>query len=260
MKTVRRIAVACTMIVSLMTVLVCAAGDSNGAQPSPKDQDVALNQSVSINETTSGAAVAEKTGKASGGAADHLLPADEEKRTPRSLTRLRSAKQGKSSRQASGLSGDQDVPWYRTGVGALAIVLALLGAGAWAIRRWMPMARVADSSVLRVVARACLSPKHNLALVRVGRRFVLVGVSGDRVNTLCEVCDPDEAAQLTACCDTSGKPGVGAFDDLLLRETVDYGKTAEPQADEAKLTRADGVRTREPLNDLLRKLRTLKSR
>ena len=258
MVTVRRTALISIIAVPFITALLYAGEDPKDAQPSPGDRRVTLNQSVFIDQAASQALTAEKGEAAVGGRTG--LPTDAEASgTPRTLARRRGARERESPHQASGAYGARQTPWYRKGAAALAVVLALLVAAAWAVRRWAPIARSADSGVLRVVARASLTPKHNLALVRVGRRFVLVGASADRVNALCEVCDPDEVAQLTACCDASRRTGAGPFDDLLIGEAADYRETPESEEDSAKLTRTEPARTRAPLNDLLRRLRSLQT-
>lgn len=79
----------------------------------------------------------------------------------------------------------------------LTIVLGLVAAAAWIVKRTMPARRLATGSgVLEIVARMPLSSKQSLVLVKMGRQLVLVGVSPDRVNTLCLVDDPDQVAEL----------------------------------------------------------------
>lgn len=158
------------------------------------------------------------------------------------------------------LTTSQPVPWYRTGLGALTIVLVLVGLVTWMAKRWVPGARAGETDLLRVVARASLSPKHNVALVRVGHRFVLVGISGDRVNGLCEINEPDEVAYLANRTGTSLKRGTPGFDDLMLREEAGY-REEEMLPDKPRVASpAKGPRIREPLKDLLRRLRTVQVR
>jgi flagellar biosynthetic protein FliO len=79
----------------------------------------------------------------------------------------------------------------------LAIVLALVLGAAWAVKRYLPARRlVTGSGVLEVVARLPLSPKQSLVLVKMGRQMVLVGVTPERVNTVCLVDDPEQVAEL----------------------------------------------------------------
>lgn len=159
-----------------------------------------------------------------------------------------------------------DVPWYQTGIGALGIVLAVIGAAVWCVRRWMPTFGGAGCAVLNVVGRAGLSPKHSVALVSLGRRFVLVGLSGDRMTRICEVSDPQEVAELTRRLGQSGSTGkpvltggkANAFASLLTGEVNEYAKVPKPAgkgASRAKERR--GKASREPLSALLERLRSL---
>ena len=152
-----------------------------------------------------------------------------------------------------------DVPWYRTGIGALSIVLAVIAAAVWCVRRWMPTFGGTDCAVLNVVGRAGLSPKHSVALVSLGRRFVLVGLSGDRMTRICEVSDPQEVADLTLRLSQSGSGDTAkAFESLLTGEVNEYANDPKPAT--RGVSRAkdrQGNAGREPLSALLKRLRSL---
>lgn len=256
----RPIPVTYALAALLAVVSPSPAGDVNVASVSSNDPRVAPNKSVSIDEATPDHTAFQETASQSRRAGDLQTETGETKRASPPSAKRRSAKQARLSRESTRLSGARNTPWYRTGIGALAIVLVLVGGATWVVRRWLPTARAGESAVLRVVARTSLSPKHNLALVRLGHRFLLVGVSGDRVNTLCDVNDPDEVAELAARTGTLAKLGAGDFDGQLLREVADYGGATASEAVEAESTRGKRIRPRKPLNDLLRKLRALQSK
>jgi flagellar biogenesis protein FliO len=124
----------------------------------------------------------------------------------------------------------------------------------------MPSARAADSGVLRVVGRAALSSKQSVALIQLGRRFVMVGISGDRLNRLCEVGDPDEVAELAARTGAMPASRAGAFDDLLLREAADFGEHHEGDPEGARSIRTNVGRTPKRLSGLLQRLRALQAK
>lgn len=107
------------------------------------------------------------------------------------------------------------LPWYRSAVASLVIVLLLLGGVYWVVRRWVPIAKAPDNRVIQVVARTAISPKQGLALVRFGRRFVLVGTSPDRMDVLADVSDPAEVADLVMQLGGAGRQRRGHFDKLL---------------------------------------------
>ena len=138
----------------------------------------------------------------------------------------------------------------------MAIVLALVGGTYWVVRRWMPSMRAADTGVLRVVGRTSLGPKHQVVLVQLGRRLVAVGVSGDRLATLCEITDPDEVAMLVA---RSGARSDAGFNEELFREASTFEEPIGELTGELRSAPPCGARESKPVRDLLHKLRTLRS-
>lgn len=142
------------------------------------------------------------------------------------------------------------VPWYRNGLGSLAIVLAAIALAYYLLRRWMPSTKARETGLLRVVARTHLTAKQHAALIQLGRRFVLVGVSPDRLTILTEIRDADEVAELAA---RSGARSIQAFDEQLMDEATLY----EGMKDEPASRHAVGKHG-EPVKDLLAKLRKLR--
>ncbi len=67
---------------------------------------------------------------------------------------------------------------------ALAIVVALMFALAWAVRRFGPVTRTGKNLGLSVLGQVHLGPKTALALVRVGKSVLLVGVTSSSVNLI----------------------------------------------------------------------------
>jgi flagellar biogenesis protein FliO len=51
---------------------------------------------------------------------------------------------------------------------------------------------------VRVLSRTTIGAKQQLMLLQVGRRLVLVADSGGQMNSVCEITDPDEVAELAA--------------------------------------------------------------
>jgi flagellar biogenesis protein FliO len=56
------------------------------------------------------------------------------------------------------------------------------------------------------MGRSPLASRHNLQLIRLGRKLLLVSVTPDRAETLAEVTDPEEVDHLSALCRQS-QPG-----------------------------------------------------
>jgi len=157
-------------------------------------------------------------------------------------------------------SATAETPWYRTGFGALCVVLAAVAAAYVVVRKWVPTVRTPTNGLIRVVARAALTPKHHVALVQVGRRLIAVGVSPDRIDTLCEIDDCDETA-LSATGRTAAEPRAGrGFAALLAGERADY----PAQGDSTRVTEGGGdprgAPGGRPLADLKHRLHALRSR
>jgi flagellar biogenesis protein FliO len=148
-----------------------------------------------------------------------------------------------------------DTPWYRSGIGALSIVLVVIVGVFIMLRRYVPAMRAPEGDVLKVVARASLTPKQTLSLIQLGRRFVLVAISAGRVDALCEVNDVDEVAELIMA--TGGKfPGrTSEFDTQLRSEAANYDASTAGELEEvADLPEKERGRA---VSDLLERLKTL---
>lgn len=68
--------------------------------------------------------------------------------------------------------------------GVALLFIALLGAAAWALKTYGPVARMRRTTGLDVVGRMPLTPKAGLALVQVGKTLLLVGVTQNQVNLI----------------------------------------------------------------------------
>ncbi|HWL95146.1 MAG TPA: flagellar biosynthetic protein FliO [Phycisphaerae bacterium] len=89
----------------------------------------------------------------------------------------------------------------------LCAVLLVVGGLTYAAKRWMPRTlRSSGGDALKVVARQSISTKQSVCLVRVGRRLVLIGVTPERITSLSEICDAQEASSLLAQLE-SGRSG-----------------------------------------------------
>ena len=252
------------ILVAAATLAAFSAVSAGQADEPSRDGQtgrVSPNQSASVERSPSEAGTAEMEAAmvppAGGDTAPALTAAAPARPSARVLRRGQSSEllQFRGQRRA-----ELDTPWYRTGLGALAAVLALVGAAAWLMRRWVPGARAVESGVVRVVGRTVLSPKHTLMLVALGRRFVLVGVCGDRVTTISEVTDPDEVADLAARIGSSRGQKGDDFGDLLAGEEDDYRPEAERHDARGRSVApvsGDGGGARGSLGDLLRRLKTL---
>ncbi|MBI1825593.1 MAG: FliO/MopB family protein [Planctomycetes bacterium] len=152
------------------------------------------------------------------------------------------------------------VPWYRSALGSLGIVLAIIGLLFLALKRWLPAKRWTDGAkVMSIAARTMIDGKHGLALVRVGHRFVMIGVSPDRLTALAEISESSEVAELSAKTNTASGNRLAGFDRLLRGEVDSF----EGLVNESEV--ADGIATSrsdqspKALRTLIGRLRSLQS-
>lgn len=165
----------------------------------------------------------------------------------------RKSGQSPESRRLGEKDGDLG-GWVRT-VAALAAVVVLIFAARLVLRR-LAGGRVGlgGSRAIEVLARANLSARQQLSLVRLGRRLVLIGSSPTGMSCLAEVTDPTEVAELM---DELKVSGAGALGRLLSRgQPPDSESAAAEGAPEGR--GADGRQTpRPPGNQVSRSVRDL---
>lgn len=238
------------LLVGIVTTPAAMAGDPKIPEDSSATRSAA-NQSVGIDELPPPrlqSAVTQKaseTGSSAGVASPtDLLPAVQ--LPPRGEKRLRTAQ-----REAP-TTGIRPNPGGLGGLWPLFAVTALIGVLYIVVRHYRGGALVNASGAMRVLGRLSLSPKHQLALVQVGQRVLVVGVSAGDMRTLHVVEDVDEAAMLAAR-SGSGR-GDGAFAEWLGREGQRF--------DEVE---ADGENFPPPkrgpsgVSELLKKVRTMQT-
>lgn len=134
----------------------------------------------------------------SGGSSDATAPIPLP--PPRSAT-----PSNKPSQRTPAANVRHNTAWVVTS--SLAIVLGLFLLVVWLSRRAMPRAgQTLPTDALEVLGRAPLATRHNLQLLRLGHRLLLVSVSPDNARTLLEITDTDEVNNLIAIC-KQNQPG-----------------------------------------------------
>jgi hypothetical protein len=91
----------------------------------------------------------------------------------------------------------------------------------------------------------------------------MVGVSPDRLVALCDIQDPDEVAELVVRTGGVMRRDRNDFDEVLVREADHFREHTAEAAESASATGPGGSRpiaARQPLTDLLNRLRTLQSK
>lgn len=153
------------------------------------------------------------------------------------------------------------VPWYRHGVVALSVVLGVIFGLLWLLRRYVPSVRKAPPGPLRVVARTTISPKQSVALLEVGRRYVLVGITADHLTNLGHIQDPDESFRLRAqAADPRPAGRQNRFDELLSHEAAEYAEVEAATPSVGPPSREQLQDTMGQLQGLLGRLRSLQER
>lgn len=132
----------------------------------------------------------------------------------------------------------------------LLVVLGVIAAAAYMVKRFVPSRRLlGGSGALRIVSQTHLTAKHQLMLVRLGGRLVLLGVSPERINTLSIIDDPEQVAQILGDVASTQAGSVSrAFVESMQEETEAYMELPEEDTTDA---------TRGQVRGLLKKVRTL---
>jgi flagellar biogenesis protein FliO len=86
-------------------------------------------------------------------------------------------------------------------MGGLAVVLGLLFAAVWLVRRAHPKSTAAlPAEVVELLGWAPLSGRQQMHLVRFGAKLVLLSVTPTGAESLSEITDLDEVNRLTGVC------------------------------------------------------------
>lgn len=145
----------------------------------------------------------------------------------------------------------------------LLIVLVLIGAMAALVKRYAPQrlrANLAGGGVIDMIARQHLTPKQSVALLKIGRRIVVVGMTPDRITRLDTIEDSEEVAELI------GRAGSSRPDSLsssFQREVLKQVAVYDPSADGKGKTKARDTResvytgAREQVQGLLKRVQTM---
>ena len=79
---------------------------------------------------------------------------------------------------------------------ALALVIALIFAVRFLLKRYGPSSPAGKADAMELLASRSVSPKNRLLLVRFGKRLLLLSSGPGGLSTLCETSDPQEAAAM----------------------------------------------------------------
>jgi flagellar biosynthetic protein FliO len=174
------------------------------------------------------------------------------------------ASQSVERRSVGGAWKRESAPWYRSGLLSLAAVLVVIAAAAYLIRKLVPSVRMFNGGAIEILGRSHLTPKQSLALVRVGRRVLVIGVSVERLTTLCEIGEAEEVAELLvhSAGRRSGSPrGADApFDELLGEAAVEFEERPRDLRETVPGRSEPLDRARGKLRGLIGRLKTMQDR
>ena len=102
-------------------------------------------------------------------------------------------------------TGEENAPSYLPGLESvlrmvlwLAVLVVFIYAAVWLMRKYVPAARgMFGAGTLKIVGRLHVAARQSILLVKVGDRFVMVGVTAGSMTALTEIRDPEEAKRLT---------------------------------------------------------------
>jgi len=153
-----------------------------------------------------------------------------------------------------------DAPWYRHPVIALFVVVAAIAGVAMVFRKYVPSSRMIPMQAVRVVGRAPISAKHSIALLHVGQRLLVVGMTADRVSTLSEITDPQEVSLLLGASGNANY-SADAFGAQLADQIGQFGtdEAGDPDGAVDLEDRSLMNETKGQLQSLMRKLRSLRA-
>jgi len=142
------------------------------------------------------------------------------------------------------------------------VVIALIFAARYVLARASGRSHSnAGGGVVEVLWRAPVAGKSHIVLVRVGQRMLILSESGGGMNTLAEVSDPEEMADLLARVSSAKPTSISeSFSNLMDRFNRGH---SEDVVDTIELGGDDGEyqtdRTRDQVTGLLARLRQMKA-
>ena len=135
--------------------------------------------------------------------------------------------------------------------------LGALGVLAWAAmalaRRYLPGGNTLFAcQAIEILGRANLDPRRYVALIRIGRRVVLVGVSPEHLSHLTSIANPEEVAEILEI----ARPRTAAGKSLFQRLFAKYLTRANHEAHKAQ-SLADIDKMTADLTELRQRVRAL---
>ena len=118
---------------------------------------------------------------------------------------------------------------------------------------------------MKIVSRTYLGSRQCLLLVKVGPRFVMVGVTGAAMSTLTEISDPEQVRSLTAELAAGSRSSISdSFKEVLKSREDEYASESYEVEEEESLADSEqerGLRdVRKELDTVTEKMNWLRNR
>lgn len=141
---------------------------------------------------------------------------------------ITTSKKGSPTTQstATATSGGNSLDTTRVVIALGVVLVAIIVISRMWKKFGLPGAQKSSGS-LQIVSRLNITPKQQVLLIRVGRRAVLVGNSGARMDRLCEISDTEEVAALLGQTASEREGSVtSSFDEVLGGAETEYTQAA----------------------------------
>jgi flagellar biogenesis protein FliO len=136
---------------------------------------------------------------------------------------LTKTKQSATTQPVTVTEGTSSTLRIATSLGAVIALIFVLRWGA----KFLNVKTLGKSEAISVLGRCGIGPRQQLVLVHVGKRVVLIGNGGGQMNTLCEIDDEQEVAQLVS--GASEKTEKTAFASVFKKEQEKFDIEEEPE-------------------------------
>lgn len=136
-------------------------------------------------------------------------------------------------------SASRTISWL---VAVVVLAVLVFWGGLHLVKRWLPGGQnLFASPAIEVVGRTHLDPRRYVAMLRVGRRILLLAVSPDEIRPLGEVEDETEVADLLAQARPRTATGRSVFHTLFQRQAAQVDAIQEEAVAEGAAGELDGT-------------------
>lgn len=143
----------------------------------------------------------------------------------------------------SNLSSTSTGSWLLQTITALGVVIGLIFVVRFIYLKISGQTPVRSANrLVEVLSRSAIAPRHQVVLLRLGRRILVVGETQSGMNTLANIDDPQEVAALLGAVEAEKPNSVSRqFTEALGRFTCDYNADEAPSFDQEPTDPIQGV-------------------